>query len=149
MKNTQPDIQIKQGDIQTVLQVSGQIPEFIDPHGVEEYQKRLSDVPALILIAWVNSIPAAFKVGYERDDYFYSWMGGVLPQYRKMQLATRLAEAQETWAKEQGYPHVTFKTRNRLKPMLIFALQRGFNIIGFEKKEQVGEHRIILRKKLL
>jgi predicted GNAT superfamily acetyltransferase len=143
-----PHIEIKTGSIATIVNISQQIPEFHNPHGAKEYQKRLADVPSSVLVAYVDNMPAGFKVGYERDGYFYSWMGAILPPYRRMRLATLLAEQQEAWAKEQGYPHVTFKTRNRLKPMLLFALKRGFQIIDFETKETIEENRIILRKKL-
>jgi len=129
-----------------VVALSRQIPEFIDPHGEEEYRKRLSTVPHLILIAYVEDQPAGFKVGYEKEGYFYSWMGAILPAFRRMQLATHLAEAQEEWAGQQGYPHVTFKTRNYLKPMLLFALKRGFYILAVEEREQIEEYRILLRK---
>ena len=35
-------------------------------------------------------LPIGFKVGYERDGYFYSWMGGVLSDYRKKGVAQNL-----------------------------------------------------------
>ena len=105
-------------------------------------------MPHLVLVAYVDDVPAGFKVGYERDGYFYSWMGAILPNYRRLGLARKLAEKQETWAKAKGYPHVTFKTRNRLKPMLLFAIGRGFDIIDIQPKATIDEYRIILRKLL-
>ena len=42
---------IREGDIQEVVNLSKEIPAFINPQGVEEYQKRLQNVPHLILIA--------------------------------------------------------------------------------------------------
>jgi len=65
-----------------------------------------------------------------------------------MGIAQALADAQETWAKEQGYSTITFKTRNSHKAMLLFALKNGFNIIGFEAKETIAENRILLQKPL-
>jgi len=146
LKAPPSQIHIKEGSIETVVALSQQIPEFKDPHQEAEYRKRLVNTPYLILVAYVNEQPAGFKVGYERDNYFYSWMGAILPAYRRLQLATHLAEAQEAWAKEQGYPHVTFKTRNYLKPMLRFALKRGFHILAVEERERIEEYRILLRK---
>lgn len=141
-------IKIKEDNLETVVQLSSKIPEFHNPHQLLEYQKRLANVPSVILIAYVDEIPAGFKVGYEKEGYFYSWMGAILPEYRRLGLATQLAEKQEEWAKVKGYPHVTFKTRNRLKSMLVFALNRGFNIIKIEEREKIEEFRIILRKVL-
>ena len=146
MKTFPNKIHIKEGTIKEVVQLSQQIPEFINPHGMEEYQRRLTNTTHLILIAYVNNEPAGFKVGYEKEGYFYSWMGAILPNFRRLQLATKLAKAQEAWASKQGYPHITFKTRNYLKPMLLFALKRGFHIIAVEERERIEEYRILLRK---
>ena len=137
---------IKKGTIETAVRLSQQIPEFSEPHGIGEYEKRLEQANHLILIAYDKSLPIGFKVGYERDDYFYSWMGGVLPEYRKKGVAQKLADEQEAWAKQQNYPHVTFKTRNRHQAMLLFAIKNGFQIIGFEKRQDISENRILLRK---
>ena len=104
--------EIKKGTIETVVQLSQQIPEFYEPHGVEEYENRLENTNHLILEAYDGLLPIGFKVGYEREGYFYSWMGGVLPNYRGKGVAQQLADEQESWAKQQKYPHVTFKTRN-------------------------------------
>jgi len=112
-------IEIKEDRLETVVELSEKVPEFHDPHGLVVYQNRLKNVPAIILVAYVDEQPAGFKVGYEKDGYFYSWMGAILPKYRRLGLARKLAEQQEAWAKAKGYPHVTFKTRNRLKSMLI------------------------------
>ena len=142
------DCKILESDISTVVAISKKIPEFDGPPEAEVYQERLSPVPHLILVAQVNGVNAGFKVGYERDGYFYSWMGGILPEFRKLGLAKALADAQEIWAKSQGYTTITFKTRNHHKGMLIFAIKNGFDIIGFKEKETIATNRILLRKTL-
>lgn len=139
---------IKVSDIATAVAISNSIPEFIDPPSKEEYKRRLKDVPHLILVAFDQDRPVGFKVGYERNGAFYSWMGGVLPSYRRRSIARRLAEKQEAWALGNGYKSVTFKTRNQHKNMLLFALRRGFNIIGFKEKGDVLTNRILLQKVL-
>ena len=141
-------IRIESADIATAVALSQQIPEFIGPPGASEYERRLADIPHLILVAYAGDKPVGFKVGYEREGSFYSWMGGVLPSYRRRSIARRLAEAQERWARAQGYKWVTFKTRNQHKNMLLFALKRNFDIIGFKEKGNVKTNRIILRKVL-
>ncbi len=141
-------MEIRTGDIATVVELSQQIPEFHEPHQAEEYHRRLRDVPHLILVARHHDRPVGFKVGYERDGSFYSWMGGVLPGFRRMGIAQALAEQQEAWARQQGYQHITFKTRNQHKSMLIFGLRNGFDIIGFKEKPSIETNRIMLRKTL-
>jgi len=140
--------EIKKGTIETVVELSCQIAEFTDPYGINEYKKRLNNTAHLILIAYNDSSAIGFKVGYEREGYFYSWMGGVLSEFRNDGIAQRLANEQEAWAKQHNYPHITFKTRNRHSAMLQFALKNGFQIIGFEKRQDISENRILLRKLL-
>ncbi len=141
-------IQIKSADISTVVKLSQQLPEFIDPAGKEEYSKRLNGVPHLILVAFDGKKPVGFKVGYQKENYFYSWMGGVLPGFRQKGIARKLANEQERWAKNNGFKKLVFKTRNQHKSMLVFALKNGFNIIGFSKKEKISANRILLEKVL-
>ncbi len=138
--------EIKKGTIETVVQLSRQMEEFTDPHAEEEYVKRFKDTPHLILIAFDAGVPIGFKVGYELEGAFYSWMGGVLSAYRKKGIAHQLAIEQESWAKQHNYPHITFKTRNSHRAMLMFALKNEFQIIGYEKREDISENRILLRK---
>lgn len=143
------EIIIREGTIEECLEVATQIPEFADDqYGFEEYQKRLSDVKNLILVAQIENRLVGFKVGYDRDkdNSFYSWMGGVLPEYRKLKIAQQLADYQENWVKKQGYHSITFKTRNYLKPMLIFSLKNGFHIEHVEPREKLEDYRIFLRK---
>lgn len=141
-------VEITTGSIEDVVALTELLPEFKDPYGPEAYRKRFQEKPHLISIANIKDRTVGFKVAYERKGYCYSWLGGVLPDCRGQGIASALADAQETWAKEQGYPTITMKTRNRHRNMLHMALKRGFNIIGFEARAEENEHRIWLRKSL-
>lgn len=140
---------IRTGSIAEAVAVSQQLPEFIDPYPSAAYHSRFVGVKHLVLIVEVDGQIAGFKVGYERAGYWYSWLGGVLPAFRRRGLALALAEAQEKWVQQQGYPHVTFKTLNRHRNMLLFAIGRGFQIIGYEERADIAESRIWLRKWLV
>ncbi len=141
-------MKIQESDLETVVALSLQIPEMENPYPIEEYQKRLYDTAHLILVAFVNEQAVGFKVGYERRDHFYSWMGGVLPDFRRQGVAQALADYQENWAKNHGHTTIQFKTRNYLKGMLIFALQNGFQIIDVESRPDIRNNRILLSKQL-
>lgn len=136
--------------IERIVSLSRKLPEFQNPYAASFYHQRLEEVPHLILVKQLNNQDVAFKVGYEReqDGSFYSWMGGVLPQARRNGIALALAQAQESWAKAQGYQCIKFKTLNRHKKMLYFALGRGFDIIGVDAFPERGENRIWLQKDL-
>lgn len=138
---------IKETSIEEVHSVSFNIPEFINPHPIETYHKRLKNTNYLVLGAFDGVIPIGFKVGYGlNEDTFYSWMGAVLTDYRRQNIAKQLAQTQEKWAKENGYKKIRFKTRNKLRSMILFAIKNDFNIIEIETKEEIGENRIIMEK---
>jgi len=144
------DIKIRNGSISEVVELSRKVPEFFQPYSEKTYEERLLENQHLILVAEVDGKPAGFKVGYQRfgHDVFYSWMGGVLNEYRRKGIATKLANEQETWAKNQGFTKVVFKTRNRLTKMIHFGLNRGFMIVGLIKKGKVEDYRLVMEKKL-
>ena len=143
-------ILIREGTIEEVMTLSRAVPEFGEVYRKEAYNRRLSDRLHLILIAEVDGALAGFKVGYQSDipGILYSWLGGVLPEFRKAGLALAMAEKQEAWARMQGFQTIRFKTRNRFVQMLHFGLSRGFQIVGFEKKGEVADYRILLEKQL-
>ena len=144
------DITIRQGSIGEVVALSRQVPELTDPYDEAVYRDKLTGKPHLILVACEGLFPVGFKVGYQReaDGSFYSWMGGVLPDFRRRHAARLLAEAQEKWALEHGYRRITCKTRNQLKAMLVFALKNGFRITDVQPQPDPEENRIWLEKVL-
>jgi GNAT superfamily N-acetyltransferase len=142
------DIVVREADILEVVALSALIPELGDFPREKVYRDKIADKPNLILIAEIGGLAAGFKVGYEREGNWYSWLGGVHPDFRRRGVARLLADRQDEWARAQGYPTVTFKTLNRLRNMLRFGIDRGFNIIKVEEYEDVLENRIWLRRDL-
>jgi len=140
---------IKTEELQTAVDLSTQIPEFDDPYPVEVYSDRLK-TDRHILTAYVNNEIAGFKVGYDRfdDSSFYSWMGGVLPKFRKQGVAEKLADYQEKWASENGYNSIKLKTRKKHEAMIVFSSKRGFVITKEIPKIPEAETRICMEKKL-
>ncbi|GAB3521183.1 GNAT family N-acetyltransferase [Emticicia fontis] len=150
--NTGANVTIRRGTVAECVAISRQIPEFSDGiYDEKVYESRLLNTKSLILVALNGSTLVGFKVGYQRDNdgSFYNWMGGVLPDYRKLQIAQKLADAQELWAAKEGFSAIVLKTRNRFRGMLIFAIKNGFCIKAVEQKEKIEDYRIILRKKLV
>ena len=128
------------------MNISQQIQEFENAYSIEEYHERLDDKRNLILIAEFEGKPAGFKIGYEVEDSFYSWMGGVVPEFRRKKIAAGLADSQEEWCSKIGYKIIRLKTRNKHNKMLLFALSRKYQIVGFEEKDDAMESRILLEK---
>jgi len=145
------DFQIKEGSIEDAVSVSLKIPELNNPHSKEVYENRMYKKQYLILIAYVGKEKVGFKVGYDKfqdGKNFYTWMGGVLPNFRKKGIADALANYQEQWIRAQGFQNVILKTRNRHQGMLIFAIKNNFKIFEIDPRNDVEEHRILLRKSL-
>ena len=143
-------VQIRPGTLDDVVATYADIPELANPHGKEEYERRLSASPKhLILVAYEGQKPIGFKLGYEKeaDGSFYSWMGGVSVHYRRLGIARQLAEHMEAWAVAQGYHSLKFTTRNRHCAMLVFALNNGFQIYDVEPRDTLAEYRIRLVKR--
>ncbi|MFC3417506.1 GNAT family N-acetyltransferase [Algoriphagus hitonicola] len=142
---------IRQASPAELLWVHERIPEFFGKEvTLNFYTDRLKDRLHLALVAEKEGELLGFKVGYqsEKPGTFYSWMGGVRPEFRKFGIANALAEYQEKWASSNGFTSIFFKTRNRLPPMINFGLRRGFKIVEVIRKGGVEDYRIVMRKEL-
>ena len=139
---------IHEGKLDDAVMVSAKVPEFDDPYEISEYSKRLNSTVHLILTAYDDHNPIAFKIGYQRhpDGSFYSWMGGVLPNYRRKGIANNLADHQETWAKKKGYNSIKLQTRSKHNAMLALAINRGFQITNRNEKTSNSNTHIWMSK---
>jgi GNAT superfamily N-acetyltransferase len=136
-------------NIPLAVKISKAIPEFSNPYAEKTYIQRLKGKKALLLGIFIENEPAGFKAGYAlNENDFYSWMGGVLPGFRRQGLAKLLADKQEEWAIQEGFQTIHMKTRNHHKAMLCFALNNGFALSGFEKRKTIDQHRIYLEKNI-
>ena len=142
--------QLREASLAELLWVHERIPEFPGKASLDFYTERLKHRLHLALVAEKGGELLGFKVGYQSDkpDTFYSWMGGVRPEFRGKGIATSLAEEQERWAKAQGFTSVFFKTRNRFPEMIQFGVKREFKIVDLHPKGGVEDYRIVMHKEL-
>lgn len=88
-----------------------------------------------------------FKLGYaERPRRFYSWLGGVDPDFRRRGIARRLMQEQHGWCRDAGFEVVETVTTNDFRPMLILNLHSGFDVVGTRVVD--GRLSIVLHKHL-
>ena len=139
---------IEEGRLDAVEILLKGISEFDIPPTLEVIRGRIKDVPHLVLTAHADGLPVGFKIGYEREGRFYSWLGGVDRKHRQRGIASQLADYQEHWARKQGYTSIWMKTRNRFPQMLLMATQRGFRITSLHPMDKIADHRIVLEKSL-
>ena len=142
-------IHIREGAFQECVDLSSKIPEFNSPYKIEEYKKRCAG-KYLVLIAEIDNQSVGFKIGYDRfnNGSFYSWMGGVLPKFRRMGVAYFLANFQEKWATKNEFSSILLKTRQKHDGMIAFSLNRGFIITEETQITPAKETRIWMQKLL-
>ncbi|NIF47517.1 GNAT family N-acetyltransferase [Enterobacter sp. Ap-1006] len=140
---------VRHASLEEILALYHRLPEFGDCRSVADLQTRLATNQTSQLIACVNGVPAGFKLGYALGETaFYSWLGGVLPEFRRDGVAQALLVEQEKWAMEQGFRTLTVKTRNKFRGMLMMLLKNGYQLIEIEPQGDPDDHRLLLRKSL-
>lgn len=131
-----------------LVELSQQIPELNRPLTHEILAERLDGKTSLILLAFVEGELAGFKLGYEQEEtIFYSWLGGVALDFRRLGLAQSLLEYQETWARRQGYNHIQVKTMNRFPGMLNLLINNRYMITELKADPRsLVDHKLHLSK---
>lgn len=118
-------------------------------HRLEVRKRAEGQKNLLAYIAYEHQVPIAFKLGYEHSpEVFYSWLGGVLPDYRGQGIAGELLRLQHQKIKELGYKSVRTYSRNQFKDMMILNLKNGFRIVGTQFRDKESDIAIIFEKTL-
>ncbi len=137
--------------LQMILEL--EVALFPKPFSEKEVRDRLTQgksVSIIVAIAAADSgpRPVGYKCGFELDaGRFYSWIGGVLPEYRNQGIAKELMKRQHAHCKKMGFSKVQTKTLNKFKNMLILNLKYGFEITDTYRGED-GDLRIVLEKNI-
>ena len=116
---------------------------------VKYFKERFNMHPKITsILAYDGENVIGFKIGYPyKNSTFYSWIGGVLPEYRGLGIASNLSEHQEIHARKQGCIKLRTKSMNQFKPMMILNLKQGFDIVETYSNEK-GQKKIIFEKNL-
>lgn len=144
-------VQIKQSTLKEVYGLNELIPEFqSNPYTLDYMESRLKDHSPFIIAAFIGGKPVGYSIGYDRfgDGSLYSWVGGVLPHYRKFGIYSAMREFQEKWARKQGFKSIKIKTRNRLVDMRRLLAKLNYVIIDVEKKGPIPEYGLLHEKVL-
>ncbi|MCP4221165.1 MAG: GNAT family N-acetyltransferase, partial [bacterium] len=109
------------------------IPEFGNPAPPGQVEKRCGETRYLALAAEIDGQKVGCKLGYAEDNTtFYSWLGGVLPGYRKRGVAQALLDTQEQWVWKNNFKKIKVKSMNGFPDMLRFLIANFYQIIGVE-----------------
>ncbi|MBV7316037.1 GNAT family N-acetyltransferase [Shewanella sp. NIFS-20-20] len=145
--------QLDEHSLSLLLSAGAAIPEFQqfgqDSYGEEHYRQRLQDKPILAQFAYVEGELAGFKLGYALNEHtFYSWLGGVLPEFRQLGLADSLLVQQQDWACTKGYRTIEVKTKNRFAAMLQLLIKHQYQITALAVANVGLDNKITLNKSL-
>jgi GNAT superfamily N-acetyltransferase len=132
------DARIEQASIDAAYEAHRRIPEFASgAYERAEFERRLGDKSALILVACIGATPVAFKVGYDRyhDGSWYSWLGGVEAGHRRTGIAAALIGRQEEWVRAAGYSRIVVRTNNRFVGMRVLLARSGYMNVAVESPD--------------
>ena len=123
---------------------------FRPPEEAEYFNRRFQGrANTLVLVAELDDEPAGFACGYElRPSTYYSWLCGVLPDARRMGLASQLMAAEQAWARQKGYEMLRFECNNQARPMIHVAVRDGYDIVGIRWDSRSQSNLVIFEKNL-
>ncbi|UAA38603.1 GNAT family N-acetyltransferase [Paraneptunicella aestuarii] len=136
--------------IAEIVKVYRSIPEFSHFKSLADLKKRLAGKPHLILAAYDCGEVVGFKIGYGKNNReFYSWLGAVNPTHRGKGVAHGLLNAQEQWAKTQGFQIISVASTNRFPSMMRMLLRQHYKIVNFEQRSNPDNNKIHFSKSLI
>ena len=142
---------VNEEQLQQLYELNTQIfSEFTEPWSKEKIAQTVQNMSGCHLIfAYQDNKVVGFKGGYRHSGRrFYSWLGGVLKEFRGHGIAKEMLILQHQYAKEFGYEVVETRTKNRFKNMLIANIKFGFQITGTTMSPGDTEPVLILEKNL-
>ncbi|MEK6675528.1 MAG: GNAT family N-acetyltransferase [Planctomycetota bacterium] len=102
-----------------------------------------------MLVALLDETPAGFNIGFElMPSTYFSWICGVLPDYRRLGVATQLMHAQHALAVEHSYTLLRFECQNQHRPMLHAAITEGYDLVGIRWDTTTACNVVIFEKEL-
>ena len=136
------------GEVGLVTQLYNQV--FTPTIGDEFLPRRfLGRHNVSTLVAMLEKSPVGFIVGFElTPTTYYCWVCGVLPEARRLGIATQLLEAQHAWAQEHHYQTMRFECQNQHRPMLHVAIKHGYDLVGIRWDTTTAHNVVIFEKEL-
>lgn len=104
----------------------------------DEKLDRIRNNQPVFLVAYDRKRPVGFKLGYVIPDTstFFSWLGGVHPDYRRQGIAQKLLERQELLAREMGMNKIYFTSYDRFPAMIKLGKKNGYKLVKSEIDEE-------------
>ena len=135
-------------DIPLITQLYGQI--YRPAKDAAFFHRRfLGRYNGLRMIASLDELPVGFFLGFElKPSVYFSWLYGVLPEFRRKGIASQLMDAVHTWVGDHGYASLRFECQNEHRPMLHLAIAQEYNLVGIRWDPDLGRNLVIFEKEL-
>ncbi len=108
---------------------------FLGRHNVTMFAALLEDHPVGMSIA--------FEV---MPTTYFCWLCGVVPDARRMGIATQLMHALEAFAADHHYKILRFECQNQHRPMLHTAITEGYDLVGIRWDTSTANNVVIFEK---
>lgn len=133
-------------DLNLLTHLNNQV--FRPERDVTFFERRFRNrMNTLVLGARIGDEAVGFLAGMElKPSVYFSWLVGVLPDARRMGVATHLMNAAEEWARERSYRAIRFESGNHHRAMLHFGVAAGYDIIGIRWDVDRSENLVIFEK---
>lgn len=103
----------------------------------------------LCLVAQINNEAVGFYIGFElKPSVHFTWMVGVMPDARRMGIASQLIQTAQSWAKEQKYVSIRFECNNTHRAILHFGISEEYEIVGLRWDPDSGQNLVIFERLL-
>lgn len=141
--------QIDPNDSETIVHMNNQV--FRPEREAQFFERRLKNrVNPLVMVARIDHNAVGFFIGMElKPSVFFAWLVGVLPDARRMGIASQLMEAAGDWARTRGYRSIRFECTNRHRGMMHFGIAAEYDIFGVRWDPDRAENLLIFEKALL
>ncbi|MGB2985856.1 MAG: GNAT family N-acetyltransferase [Phycisphaerae bacterium] len=102
-----------------------------------------------LFVAMLDDQHVGFTISYElKPSTYYCWLCGVLPDARRLGVATQLIQAQQAFALDHGYAMIRFECQNQHRPMLHLAITEGYDLVGIRWDMTSAANMVIFEKDL-
>ncbi|MCG3136367.1 MAG: hypothetical protein HJJLKODD_00196 [Phycisphaerae bacterium] len=124
---------------------------FRPPKNTSFFQRRFQGrMGPVMMVAHLDGRPVGFATGFElKPSTYFGWLIGVLPDARRLGVATQLMEALEEWAVDQHYRTMRFECYNNHRAMLHLAIKSGYNILGIRWDPDGNDNLVIFERTLV
>ncbi|QNN22152.1 GNAT family N-acetyltransferase [Planctomycetales bacterium ZRK34] len=135
-------------DLELVAELYNQV--FAPARDAAFFKRRfLGRYNELIMVAHVDDRPVGFTTGFElKPSVFFSWLYGVLPDYRRAGVGSQMMTAVQAWAQEHGYESIRLECQNSHRAMLHMCIEHEYHIHGVRWDPDLGVNLVIFEKTL-